>query len=160
LDLWYFLEITETLFAHGNARFGQFDRKLFAYPSTEVLIMSRIRHIAITTKDVDRLVKFYATVFGLKIVPGRGTGTYLSDGHVNLAILPLEPERKTEGPYLKEGFYHFGFQVDDVDALRPISEEMGATSKIEKRPENREVEARLYDPDGNPVDLSKRGWPI
>ena len=122
--------------------------------------MSRIRHIAITTKDVERLVKFYTTVFGLKIVPGRGTGTYLSDGHVNLAILPLEPERKTEGPYLKEGFYHFGFQVDDVDALRPISEEMGATSKIEKRPENREVEARVYDPDGNPVDLSKRGWPI
>jgi catechol 2,3-dioxygenase-like lactoylglutathione lyase family enzyme len=123
-------------------------------------IMSRIRHIAITTKDVDRLVKFYTTVFGLKIVPGRGTGTYLSDGHVNLAILPLEPERKSEGPYLKEGFYHFGFQVDDVDALRPISEEMGAISKIEKRPENREVEARVYDPDGNPVDLSKRGWPI
>jgi catechol 2,3-dioxygenase-like lactoylglutathione lyase family enzyme len=123
-------------------------------------IMSRIRHIAITTKDVDRLVKFYTTVFGLKIVPGRGTGTYLSDGHVNLAILPIEPERESEGPYLKEGFYHFGFQVDDVDALRPISEEMGATSKIEKRPENREVEARVYDPDGNPVDLSKRGWPI
>jgi catechol 2,3-dioxygenase-like lactoylglutathione lyase family enzyme len=122
--------------------------------------MSRIRHIAITTKDVGRLVKFYTTVFGLKIVPGRGTGTYLSDGHVNLAILPLEPERETEGPYLKEGFYHFGFQVDDVDALRTISEQMGATSKIEKRPENREVEARVYDPDGNPVDLSKRGWPI
>ena len=105
--------------------------------------MSRIRHIAITTKDVARLVKFYTTVFGLKVVPGRGTGTYLSDGHVNLAILPLEPERETEGPYLKEGFYHFGFQVDDVDALRPISEQMGATSKIEKRPENREVEARV-----------------
>ena len=83
--------------------------------------MSRIRHIAITTKDVARLVKFYTTVFGLKIVPGRGTGTYLSDGHVNLAILPLEPERETERPCLKEGFYHFGFQVDDVDALRPIS---------------------------------------
>src|SRR5687768_3060437 len=125
----------------------------------EAKSMSRIRHIAITTKDVARLVKFYTTVFGLKVVPGRGTGTYLSDGHVNLAILPLEPERETEGPYLKEGFYHFGFQVDDVDALRPISEQMGATSKIEKRPENREVEARLYDPDGNPVDLSKRGWP-
>jgi len=59
--------------------------------------MVRIRHIAIATKDVERLVKFYTTVFGLKVVSGRGTGTYLSDGHVNLAILPLEPERKTEG---------------------------------------------------------------
>jgi hypothetical protein len=57
-----------------------------------------------------------------------GTGTYLSDGHVNLAILPLEPERETEGPYLKEGFYHFGFQVDDVDALRPIRRRRGLVS--------------------------------
>lgn len=122
--------------------------------------MARIRHIAIATKDVQRLVKFYTTVFGLKVVPGRGTGTYLSDGHVNLAILPLEPERKTEGPYVKEGIYHFGFQVDDVDTLRSACEQMGATSKIDKRPENREAEFRFYDPDGNPVDLSKRGWPI
>jgi hypothetical protein len=29
----------------------------------------------------------------------------------------------------------FGFQVDDVDALRPISEQMGATSRIDQRPE-------------------------
>jgi catechol 2,3-dioxygenase-like lactoylglutathione lyase family enzyme len=164
LDLWYFPEISRALFARTilqEFRTTQLDRNLVAQSENGGLIfVSRIRHIAITTRDVDRLVKFYTTVFGLKIVPGRGTGTYLSDGHVNLAILPLEPERKTEGPYLKEGFYHFGFQVDDVDALRPISEEMGATSKIEKRPENREVEARVYDPDGNPVDLSKRGWPI
>ncbi len=75
---------------------------------------ARIRHIAIVTKDVQKLVTFYTTVFGLKVAPGRGTGVYLSDGHVNLAILPLDPERETEGPYLKEGFYHFGFQVDDV----------------------------------------------
>jgi catechol 2,3-dioxygenase-like lactoylglutathione lyase family enzyme len=156
-----FPKITRALFARMTIQDSDSSTGTFLHnPRTEVCFMSRIRHIAITTKDVDRLVKFYTTVFGLKIVPGRGTGTYLSDGHVNLAILPLEPERKTEGPYLKEGFYHFGFQVDDVDALRPISEEMGATSKIEKRPENREVEARVYDPDGNPVDLSKRGWPI
>lgn len=122
--------------------------------------MARIRHIALATKDVDRLVKFYTTVFGLKIVPGRGTGTYLSDGHVNLAILPLDPERQTEGPYVKEGIYHFGFQVDDVEALKPVSEQMGATSRIDKRPENREAEFRLYDPDANPIDLSKHGWPI
>jgi len=122
--------------------------------------MTRIRHIALVTKDVERLVKFYTTVFGLKIVPGRGTGTYLSDGHVNLAILPLDPERKTEGPYLKEGIYHFGFQVDDIDGLRTLSEQMGATSRIDKRPENREAEFRFYDPDCNPVDLSTHGWPI
>jgi catechol 2,3-dioxygenase-like lactoylglutathione lyase family enzyme len=122
--------------------------------------MARIRHIAIVTKDVQRLVKFYTTVFGLQVALGRGTGTYLSDGHVNLAILPLDPERETEGPYLKEGFYHFGFQVDDVDALRPVCEAAGATSKVAARPANREAEFRVYDPDGNGVDLSQHGWPL
>jgi len=86
---------------------------------------ARIRHIALVTKDVSKLVRFYATVFGMKVAPGRGTGVYLSDGHVNLAILPLDPERETEGPYLKERIYHFGFQVDDVDSLRPACREQG-----------------------------------
>ncbi len=37
--------------------------------------MARIRHIAIVTKNVDRLVKFYTTAFGLKVAHGQGTGT-------------------------------------------------------------------------------------
>ena len=34
--------------------------------------MARIRHLAILTEDVDRLVKFYTNSFGLKIVEGVG----------------------------------------------------------------------------------------
>ena len=60
--------------------------------------MARIRHLAILTEDVGRLVKFYTTAFGLKIVHGVGTATYLSDGHINLAIIPIGPEREIEGP--------------------------------------------------------------
>ena len=37
--------------------------------------MARIRHIAILTEDVEKLVKFYTTAFGLKIVQGIGTAT-------------------------------------------------------------------------------------
>ena len=121
---------------------------------------ARIRHIALVTKDVQKLVAFYTTVFGMKVAPGRGTGVYLSDGHVNLAILPLGPERETEGPYLKEGIYHFGFQVDDVESLRPVCREQGAITNVDKRPGNREAEHRVYDPDGNSVDLSVHGWPL
>ena len=39
--------------------------------------MARIRHIAILTEDVEKLVKFYMEGFGLKIVHGVGTATYL-----------------------------------------------------------------------------------
>jgi catechol 2,3-dioxygenase-like lactoylglutathione lyase family enzyme len=122
--------------------------------------MARIRHIAILTEDVEKLVKFYTSAFGLKIVSGIGTATYLSDGHINLAIIPIEPERKIEGPELKPGLYHFGFEVEDVDGLRKSCKELNAATGIDKRPPNREAEYRVHDPDGNPIDLSKHGWPI
>ena len=122
--------------------------------------MARIRHLAILTEDVEKLVRFYTTAFGLKVVQGVGTATYLSDGHINLAIIPIEPERKVEGRELKPGLYHFGFEVEDVSALRGVCEELNAASGIDKRPPNREAEYRILDPDGNPIDVSQHGWPI
>lgn len=122
--------------------------------------MARIRHLAILTEDVDKLVKFYTSAFGLKIVHGIGTATYLSDGHINLAIIPIGPERKIEGPQLKPGIYHFGFEVENVETLRDTCNELNASSGIDKRPPNREAEYRVHDPDGNPIDLSQHGWPI
>ena len=122
--------------------------------------MARIRHLAILTEDKERLVRFYTIAFGMKVVEGIGTATYLSDGHINLAIIPIEPEIKVEGSNLKPGIYHFGFEVENVDALRPVCKELGALTEIQKRPPNREAEYRVYDPDGNPIDLSQHGWPI
>ena len=122
--------------------------------------MARIRHIAILTENVERLVKFYTTAFGMKVVEGVGTATYLSDGHINLAIIPIEPEFKVEGSSLKQGLYHFGFEVENIDALRPVCKELGASTEIQKRPPNREAEYRVQDPDGNLIDLSQHGWPI
>ena len=121
--------------------------------------MARIRHLAILTEDVDRLVTFYANAFGLKIVEGVGTATYLTDGHINLAIIPIGPEREIEGNHLKEGINHFGFEVDNVAEMVPVCDKWGAAKRVEKRPPNREAEFRVLDPDGNPIDLSAHGWP-
>jgi catechol 2,3-dioxygenase-like lactoylglutathione lyase family enzyme len=122
--------------------------------------MARIRHLAILTEDVDKLVKFYTGTFGLKIVHGVGTATYLSDGHINLAIIPIGPEREIEGQHLKPGINHFGFEVENVEALRSACNEHSASSAIDKRPPNREAEFRVRDPDGNSIDLSQHGWPV
>jgi catechol 2,3-dioxygenase-like lactoylglutathione lyase family enzyme len=122
--------------------------------------MARIRHIAILTEDVDKLVNFYTTAFGLKIVRGVGTATYLSDGHINLAIIPIGPEREIEGPQLQTGINHFGFEVEEVERLRAACDDLHAASGVAKRPPNREAEYRVHDPDGNPIDLSKHGWPL
>ncbi len=114
--------------------------------------MARIRHLAILTENVERLVKFYTTAFGLKVVEGVGTATYLTDGYLNLAIIP-------KGSHPNVGIYHFGFEVESVDALVPLCEEAGASTGIKKRPPNREAEFRVDDPDGNSIDLSQHGWP-
>ncbi len=114
--------------------------------------MARIRHVAIRTENVETLVKFYTTSFGLKIVEGVGPATYLTDGYLNLAIIP-----KGNSPH--EGIDHFGFEVESIDALVPVCEAAGAATGIQKRPANREAEFRVADPDGNSIDLSQHGWP-
>jgi len=50
--------------------------------------------------------------------------------------------------------------VDDVQALKPMSDRMGGADDVRKRPPNRESEYRVQDPDGNLIDLSQHGWPV
>ena len=94
--------------------------------------MARIRHIAILTDHKEKLVEYYTSVFGLKVVKGVGTATYLSDGHVNLAIIPKGPEEEVEGHPLDSGLNHIGFEVDDAQAVKPLSDRHG---RGRRRPE-------------------------
>ncbi len=114
--------------------------------------MARIRHLAIVTENRERLVKFYTNAFRMKVIEGVGPAIYLSDGYINLAII-----QKRAG--YREGLYHFGFEVENIDALWPLFKDLGASTDVEKRPQNREAEYRVHDPDGNPIDLSQHGWP-
>ena len=52
--------------------------------------MARIRHMAVKTADVPKLADFYKNVFGLTEVSRGKRSIYLSDGHINMAILPAE----------------------------------------------------------------------
>ncbi|HET9296405.1 MAG TPA: VOC family protein [Candidatus Binatia bacterium] len=115
--------------------------------------MARIRHLAIVTDNRERLVKFYTTAFGMKVIDGVGPAIYLSDGYLNLAII------QKRGNY-KEGLYHFGFEVENIEELKPLCKDLGAATEIQKRPPNREAEYRVHDPDGTPIDLSQHGWPV
>ena len=114
--------------------------------------MARIRHVAIRTENVERLVKFYTDSFGLKVIEGVGNATYLTDGYLNLAIIPNRGRQNG-------GINHIGFEVESVDALGPVCKEAGASTGIKKRPRDREAEFRVHDPDGNGIDLSQHGWP-
>src|SRR5919202_6850720 len=121
----------------------------------------KIRHLAIRTKDTLKLAEFYKATFDMTEVMsqaqrGGEPGThedaiYLSDGYINLAILPARDQ--------PEGLYHFGFQVDSVEATGRAGKDAGAQTGIAPRPrDGRYAEFRIHDPVGTGIDLATAGW--
>lgn len=119
--------------------------------------MARIRHIALLANDQEKVSNFYKSAFGMTEVfrhesaAGGGSAIYLSDGYINLAILPAR-----ERP---EGIYHFGFHVDDLDTATEKAESAGGTQGPKGLPrDGRYAEVFIKDPAGTRIDLSEAGW--
>src|SRR5918996_471859 len=91
--------------------------------------MARIKHIAIRTIDPQKTALFYKEVFGLKEVGLGLNGIYLSDGHLNVAILKAEPSGKL-------GIDHFGFHVEDVEKTLERLGQLGGKALTEHRNAN------------------------
>jgi catechol 2,3-dioxygenase-like lactoylglutathione lyase family enzyme len=114
--------------------------------------MPKIRHIAIKTKNPERLAKFYEEVFGMKCIHSEKSGAhYMSDGYLTLAIL------RNRGDAAPSGINHFGFQVDDMDEIekRLAAFDEPLTGRPSTRPY---AERRAMDPDGNLFDVSVHGY--
>jgi catechol 2,3-dioxygenase-like lactoylglutathione lyase family enzyme len=115
--------------------------------------MAKIKHIAIVTMDPPKLAEFYRDVFDMKILHSSNNGaTYLTDGYINLALLPNKAEGKPNG------LNHFGFEIDDQAAIAAKMEAAGVKAPGQ-RPRNRPyAETRGCDPEGNNFDLSVHGF--
>jgi catechol 2,3-dioxygenase-like lactoylglutathione lyase family enzyme len=115
--------------------------------------VAKIRHLVFITTDPERLAKFYVDVLGLKIQHrAENGGIALTDGYMNLSI----HKNKTDGK--PSGFNHFGFLVDDNEAVAKNFEKHGYQPPL-KRPGDRHfAEYRAVDPDGNNFDISVHGY--
>ncbi len=115
--------------------------------------MAKIRHIVFNTTDPERLAKFYVETMGLTITHrARNGGISLTDGYLNLSIHTNKMDGKPSG------FNHFGFLVDDAEAVAGKFSAAGYRPP-EKRPGDRHyAEYRAMDPDGNNFDLSENGY--
>jgi catechol 2,3-dioxygenase-like lactoylglutathione lyase family enzyme len=117
--------------------------------------MPRIRHIAILASEPAKLAAFYKASFGFKEVArsgDSGEAIYVSDGNINLALLPARNRR--------EGIYHFGIEVEDVKRAVETAIAAGASGgKAELPKDGRFAETFVLDPVGTRVDLS-RGWKV
>jgi len=126
--------------------------------------MARIKHIAIRTQNVEKTAAFYKDAFGLEQVGLGQNGIYLTDGHLNIAILKLR--QSMEGELLKLGIDHVGFQVEDVDATVAKITRLGGAALIDRtevlptdpsRPQSY-YEIKCLGPDEQVIDVSSVGW--
>ena len=137
--------------------------------------MAQIRHIAIQTQDEEATARFYIENFGLKEVrrldSARTAGYFLTDGHINLAILRFKndviagAERGTGW----SGIHHIGFQVE---SLEETAEKLAASCAKPRDDINvalglgaggaqaghGNVEVRYSGPDNVTFDVSQTGW--
>jgi len=130
--------------------------------------MARIRHIAIGTQDPEATAKFYIEGLGLKRVgklsSSTAEGYYLSDGHVNVAILKFKSDdpATTEGGTRYTGVHHFGLEVEDIAKARKKIEKAGAVYRpypgTEEMKKRGNIEVKFSGPDGVTIDLSEHGW--
>jgi len=83
--------------------------------------VAKIRHIGLRATDVEGMANFFINAFGMTIAYRRKNGSIdLSDGTLNLAILPLRLAGQ------RPGFDHIGFAVEAEDEACQRLEAAGA----------------------------------
>ena len=91
-------------------------------------------------------------------------GVYLTDGHLNIAILKYQQGK--DGEPLRLGVDHVGFQVENLDgALAQIESVRGTrlTEQTEVNPNDPAERQSYYEikclgPDEQVIDISTVGW--
>jgi catechol 2,3-dioxygenase-like lactoylglutathione lyase family enzyme len=132
--------------------------------------MARIRHIALTTENPSKTAAFYKEAFGLKEVRRSPNGAvFLTDGHINLAVLNLKDNKSADVGAHGENFtgiHHFGFEVEDLDEAA-AKLERAEGQRLEEKEEtgmemaaggHRNFEMKWAGPDGVVIDISHTGW--
>jgi catechol 2,3-dioxygenase-like lactoylglutathione lyase family enzyme len=126
---------------------------------------ARIRHIALSVKDIDATAEFYEKAFGLRRSPKSEGPTayriYMSDGEINLALLQYKSEvgsgLKSPGEFV--GIHHFGFQCDDLEKQQKQIEQAGGKFFFDLGdPDDDDFERKFRDPNGIIFDINWKGW--
>ena len=127
--------------------------------------MATIKHLAVRCLDLAQSRAFYENGLGFAFVGFRGTNGSmdLSDGHVNLTLLPFETQA---APPHAEGDEHMHFGIL-VESLQPVFDRL---RRVDAPIVKEDVKRRLaydrdtapvgsfkaLDPDGNVIDVSER----
>jgi catechol 2,3-dioxygenase-like lactoylglutathione lyase family enzyme len=118
-----------------------------------------IDHIAIVVSDMDRSIKFYNEVLGLKIHhDGRREGerkkSFLGTKSATLVALTEDENRGKEEAGSVHGVDHVAFRVDDVEKASKVLKERGVEFIEEKLDKDGKGKSyHFFDPDGLELEI-------
>lgn len=120
-----------------------------------------LEHVNLTVSDLDRSIAFYSDLLDLHVrwkgpIDDSRLGAHVGDDTFYLALFQATKRGAIERDYFTPGVNHFGFVVDDLDAVRARLGELGGTVHLEA---DYEPGRRIYffDPDGHEVELVQYG---
>lgn len=132
--------------------------------------MPKIKHIALTTGNPEKVAAFYKEAFGMQEIRRSPHGNvFLTDGYINLAILNWKTEKDADvganGPNYS-GIHHFGFAVENLDEAcqkleRAQGKELTQKEGLDRAMaagSHRNFEMKWAGPDGVVLDISHTGW--
>lgn len=114
------------------------------------------KHVALFTKDPDKLLGFYQEHLGFSLIRRSPSGSlYTTDGLIMYAMLKHRPN--TEARWV--GYDHFGFHVTSMDEAKQRVTKALPDCQWGQRPQDgRYAEYRFLDMNGHPVDVSEEGF--
>lgn len=116
-----------------------------------------LEHVNMTVSDIDRSATFYCDLFGFSQRWRGKTSTgaaavHIGDDRCYLALFEADRPGRSEQDHASVGLNHFGFVVEDLDAMKARLAGAGVKPHSEQE---YDPGRRLYffDPDGLEVEL-------
>ena len=122
--------------------------------------MAKLRHIAISVPDLPASAAFFEKALGLEVVRRTAKRIHLSDGVMNLTLLPPD-DLKGDPRENFVGIHHVGFEVEDTAETAELVEANGAKSvdtPMHSVGEN--ADRKYWDPNGIMFDISATPWRV
>ena len=122
--------------------------------------MAKLRHIAISVPDLESAAAFFEKALGLEVVRRTKMRIHLSDGVMNLTLLPPD-DLKGDPRENFVGIHHMGFQVEDTAETSEMVEANGG--KLVDTPMNyvgENADRKYWDPNGIMFEISATPWRV